>query len=99
MDVEDADDDVGLEVVEDGEVLELVEEVLETVEDVELLDDEDDVKVLDDEELEGDGVPELALELPRDKKDDDVADGQGVDVGHGVDVLEGVLHIVVFEME
>jgi hypothetical protein len=55
--------------------------------------------VLDNEELEGDGVPELALELPRDKKDDDVADGQGVVVGHGVDVLEGVLHIVVFETE
>ena len=64
--------------------------------------------MLDDEEgLEVDGVLELALELPRDKKDDDVAeghpldDGQAVDVvdGHGVDVLDGVLHIVVFEME
>jgi hypothetical protein len=92
LEVVEEGDDVELEVVEDGE---------------EDADEEDDIKVLDDEgELEDDGVPELALELPRDKKDDDVAGqvvdvGQGVDVvvGHGVDVLEGVLHIVVFEME
>ena len=65
-----------------------------------MLDDEDDVKTLDDEEgVEGDGVPELALELPRDKKDDDVADGHPLVDGHGVDVLVGVSHIVVFEME
>jgi hypothetical protein len=96
-----------LEVVEDARALELVDEALEVVEGVELVDG-DDVRVLDDGEgLDNDGVPELALELPRDKKDEDVVeghpvdDGQGVDVvdGHGVDVLIGVLHIVVFEME
>lgn len=87
-----------LEVVEEDEgVFELIDEVLEVVEDAETVD----------EELEDDGVLELALELPRDKKDDDVAEGhplddeQAVDVvdGHGVDVLEGVLHIVVLEIE
>ncbi|KAH0288922.1 hypothetical protein KCU62_g4839, partial [Aureobasidium sp. EXF-3399] len=106
-DVEDGEDEVVLGVVEEGEALELADDTLETVEGVELVD-RDDVKVLDDEEgLVDDGVPELALELPRDKKDDDVAEGhpvddeQGVDVldGHGDDVLDGVLHIVVFEME
>jgi len=107
-DVEDGAEDVVLEVVKEGEeALELADDTLETVKDVEPVDG-DDVKVLDDEEGTVDeGVPELALELPRDKKDDDVAeghpvdDGQGVDVvdGHGADVLDGVLHIVVFEIE
>jgi len=106
--VEDGADEVVLGVVEEGEeALEVADDTLEAVKGVELADG-DDVKVLDDEEgLVDDGVPELALELPRDKKDDDVAeghpvdDGQGVDVvdGHGVDVLDGVLHIVVFEIE
>lgn len=92
-------DDEELEVAEEEGALELVDEILETVEDAELVDG-DDVKVLDDENgLDVDGVLELALELPRDKKDDDVAGGHPVLVGHGVDVLEGVLHIVVFEME
>lgn len=106
-DVEDGAGEVELGVVDEGEALEVVDDTLEIVKAVEPVD-RDDVKVLDDEEgTVDDGVPELALELPRDKKDHDVAeghpvdDGQDVDVldGHGVDVLDGVLQIVVFEIE
>lgn len=103
------DDGNELEVVEDGAVeneLEVVDgcadeveleddgdEVLKAGDDGEVLEAEDDVEVLDD------GVPELALELLRDKKDDDVVDGVEVADAVITEAPVGVSQIVVFDIE
>lgn len=104
--MEDGDE---LEVVEDGAVedeLEVVDggggeveleddgdEVLEAEDDRGVLEAEDDVEVL------GDGVLELALELLRDKKDDNVVDGVEVADAVITEAPVGVSQIVVFDIE
>lgn len=90
-DVEDGD-----EVVEAGgdEVeLEGVVDVLELEVDEEVLEVEDEVEVL------GARVLELALELLRDKKDDDVVGGVEVADAVRIEAPVRVLHIVVLDME
>jgi hypothetical protein len=86
-----------LEVVDaGGEEVELEddgEDVLELEVDEEVLEDEDDVEVLVT------GVLELALELLRDKKDDDVVDGVEVADAVIIEAPVGVSQIVVFDME
>lgn len=83
-----------LDDVEDGdEDVEDVVDVLELEVDEEVLEDEDEVEVLET------GVLELALELLRDKKDDDVVDGVEVADAVIIEAPVGVLHIVVFDIE
>ena len=82
--MDDGDGD-GLE--DDGD------DILELEDDDGVPEEEADVGVLDA------GVPELALELLRDKKDDDVVDGLEVADAVIIEAPVGVSHIVVFDME
>lgn len=86
-----------LEVVDDGggedELEDDGDDVLELGEDGEVLEVEDDVEVLVD------GVPELALGLLRDRKDDDVVDGVEVADAVIIEAPVGVSQIVVLDIE
>lgn len=69
------------------------DDMLEPEDDEGVPEEEADVGVLDV------GVPELALELLRGKKDDDVVDGLEVPDAVIIEAPVGVSHIVVFDIE